>query len=170
MNERGAISSTLTITILIVITAVGLIVGHFVMTANKVDYASKSTVQSAANDFVNEVTKKGTLYATDLDNFVEKINQPYARDVEVQITEPGENPGKKPVLDISSKQGEGQSTTYFDSQIKDALDTKGYYKIPNGGQITVSVYQASDTMSDQLTSSDKYGDLIAEATATCTTD
>lgn len=170
MNERGAISSALTITILIVITAVGLIVGHFVMTTNKVDYASKSTVQSAANDFVNEVTKKGTLYATDLDNFVEKINQPYARDVEVQITEPGENPGKKPVLDVSSKQGEGQSTTYFDSQIKDALDTKGYYKIPNGGQITVSVYQASDTMSDQLTSSDKYGDLIAEATATCTTD
>lgn len=170
MNERGAISSTLTITILIVITAVGLIVGHFVMTTNKVDYASKSAVQSAANDFVTEVTKKGTLYATDLDNFVEKINQPYARDVEVQITEPGENPGKKPVLDVSSKQGEGQSTTYFDSQIKDALENKGYYKIPNGGQLTVSVRQASDTMSDQLTSSDKYGDLIAEATATCTTD
>lgn len=43
-------------------------------------------------------------------------------------------------------------------------------EIPNGGHLTTRVYQTNITTAQELTGTDKYGTLVAEATATCTTD
>ena len=169
MSERGEISSTLPV--LIVITVACIVVGSLIMTAKNVDYASNKSIESAISDFVTTEINKGKLSDSDVSQLEEKISNSHAgNEVVLQMSVPGENPGKKTSLDVANKQGENVLTTYFDSQLRKDLRDYGYIDIPEGATLGVKVYQLTNDIADQLTGSEGYGELIAEYSATRPTD
>lgn len=170
MSEKGSISSTFTIIILIGLVAITIFVVPLTMTATKVDNASNASVQSSTTDFVNDQCSKGRVSKEDLDKFIETITGPNTYDIEIQVSVAGENQGKKTSQAVSDKVGENVLTTYFDSQVDSQLDKTGEFDIGNGGTLYVAVYQTNTTTAQELTGSDDYGTLVAEASATCTTD
>lgn len=169
MSERGSISSTYTIVILIGLVAITIFVTPLIMTANKADNASQASLQAATADFVNDQCSKGRLSKEDLYKFLETVTGPNTYDYEIEVKVPGEREGKKTSQVVTEKNGESTYTIYYTSQVLEYLDKNGEFKIGSGGQLHVYLENTNTTTSQELTNTDT-PTIIAEATATCTTD
>lgn len=170
MSERGSISSTYTIIILIGIAVIAITLTPLIMTANKVDNASQASLQATTTDFVNEQCSKGRLSKEELYKFIETVTGPNTYDVEIEVKVAGENPGKKASQVVTEKSGENTYTTYYTSQVLKQLDENKEFKIGKGGQLRVYLENTNTTTSQELTNSSDTPNIIAEAVATCNTD
>lgn len=169
MSERGSISSTYTIIILIGLVCITISVVPLMMTASKVDNASQASLQATTTDFVNEQCSKGGISAEDFYKFIETVTGPNTYDYEIEVKVLGENQGKKTSQVVNEKEGENTFTIYYTSQVLEQLDKNGEFKIGKGGQLRVYLENTNKTTSQGLTNNDT-PTIIAEASATCTTD
>lgn len=169
MSERGSTSSTYTILILVGLVAITIFVTPLFMTANQVETASQASLQAATTDFVNDQCSKGRLSKEDLYKFLETVTGPNTYDYEIEVKVPGETEGKKTSQVVSQKDGENTYTIYYTTQVLEYLDENGELKIGAGGQLRVYLENTNTTTSQELTNTNT-PTIIAEATATCTTD
>lgn len=169
MSERGSIGSTYTVVILIGLVCISIFVTPLIMTANKVDNASQSSLQTATTEFVNEQCNKGKLTLDDLNKFTEKISGTNSYDVEIQVKKIGENPSKKTMLTTSKKIGENVSTIYYTSQVMDQLDENKEISFQEGDELRVYIQNTNTTTAQQLSSSanSDTSKIVADATAIC---
>lgn len=169
MSERGSISSTLTIVVLIGIAVITITVTPLIMTAKKVDNASQASLQATTTDFVNEQCSKGRLSKEDLYKFIEAVTGPNTYDIKIEVKVPGETEGKKASQVVTEKSGGTTYTTYYTSQVFNQLDENGEFKIGEGGQLRVYLENTNTTTAQDLTNNNT-PNIIAEAAATCTKD
>ncbi len=167
MSERGSAFSGLTIAVLIGLVVVTLTVIPLFTTADKVDNKTKVATQSATEEFVNEACSKGSANKDDFNKMIQTITTGLdTYSVDIQISVMGENPEKKSQLATTKRNGENVYTIYYTSQVEDywkANDNK--FPLNEGDDVTVKVHSSSSALDQN--NSDK---LIAEATATCTTN
>lgn len=171
MSERGSISSTLTIAVVIIIGVIVITVYPLMKTAEKVDNASQVSLQAELQDFVNEQCNKGRLSKDDLYKFLEKVTGPNNYDYEIEVKIPGENQGKKTSQVVSDKSGESTYTIYYTSQVMDYIDKDGEMLLPKDTQIRMYLENTNKTMGQELSSpTSDSPNIVAEAVATSTKD
>ena len=170
ISEKGSISATLTIIVVIIIGVVITCVIPLANTATKADNMSQVALQSALTDFANEACNKGSVNEKDFAKLIEKVTGPNTYNMEIEVYELGENPGKKNSQAVSKKIGENVYTIYYTSQVEKIWDeNNGKFELEAGDQVHVYAMNTNTTMGTELTapSSSDIANIVAEATATC---
>ena len=170
MNQRGAVTATLAIIVVIMIGVGVVCLVPLANTAKKVDNASQVALQAALTDFANEACNKNSVNEVDFDKLIQKITGPNTYEYGLQVYVLGESDGKETSQAVSDKVGD-KYTIYYISQIEEIWKkNNGKFPIEEGTQVYVYAKNTNTTMSTQLTSptSSDISNIIAEATATCT--
>ena len=105
-------------------------------------------VQSYTTEFVDEIRAKGKVTRDDYNAYIQKIyatGNSYAVEIEIQIAD--SNPGKK-----TQNQQIGDTTYYgvYTSQVTDALNSTGMYKLKEGDYVRVYVKNTNQTISQMI--------------------
>lgn len=114
------------------------------------DQEALAMVQAYTTEFVDQIRAKGKITVEDYDAYIQKLNatgNSYDVNFEVQIAD--SNPGKK-----TENQQIGDTTYYgvYTTQVVNALNGNGQYKLKEGDYVNVSVKNTNTTISQMIKS------------------
>ena len=140
--------------IAIFVATILMFVFPLISVSQRSDDISQLAVQTAVVEFVDEVSSKGKITASDYDGFIQNLattGNSYSVELEAKILD--ENPGKKVTWTSGDKIGENVYYSDFTSQITDKLaanDGNGKYILKEGDMISVRVKNTNQTLSQML--------------------
>lgn len=141
--------------IAIFIATILMFVFPLISVSQRSDDISQLAVQTAVVEFVDEVSSKGKITASDYDGFIQNLattGNSYNVELEAKILD--ENPGKKVTWTEGNKIGENVYYSEFTSQILDKLDEEKnksqQYILKEGDMISVRVKNTNQTLSQML--------------------
>ena len=136
----------------IILAAVLIFVLPVMAMANRQDNILKSTVQTATDEFVDEIKTTGKLTEEKYNKFLQNIGSTgNIYESQMEIKKLDENQSKKTLQTETDKIGENLYYTLYNSQIDQALkDNKGVYKLQEGDIITVTVKNTNLSAAQQI--------------------
>ena len=144
----------------IILAAVLMFIFPLMSISDRTDDISQLSVQTATNDFVNEVAQTGILEGSEYDAFLQTLTATgNSFDVEMELKVLDENPGKKVTQASADKIGENVYYSKYTSQLLDEM----YYpaghskegeskKMPlkEGDQFAITVKNTNTTIAQTL--------------------
>ena len=143
-------NDTLITIIAILLAAILMFVFPLLTTADKVDKVAQVELQTAANDFINNVKQKGKITKEDYDKFTAMLPSQNTYDIEVEVYRLDENTNKKESIINSKKIGENTYVGTFTTDVLDQINKVGEYPCLEGDIVKVSVRNTNQTLSQQL--------------------
>lgn len=141
-----------TITIIaIFLAAVLMFIFPLMAVSEQHDNTATLVVQSATSEFVDQMTTKGRITASDYDAYVQKIGatgNTYVVEIERQVFD--ENPGKKATMISQNSIGENLRYSIYTSDILDKLSENDVYSLKKGDYIIVTAKNTNITMAQTL--------------------
>lgn len=140
------------ITVVAIVLVAGLVFFVPLMTmADRFDTTSKAEVEAIVSDFVEEVRTTRKITETKYNQFLQNLNSlGYKFDVEMEVKNLDENPGKKTSQTAKDKIGENVYYSEYTSQIEEELEKKGVKNLNAGDIVLVEVRNANPTLAQQL--------------------
>lgn len=140
------------ITVVAIVLVAGLVFFVPLMTmADRFDNTSKAEVEAIVSDFVEEVRTTRKITETKYNQFLQNLNSlGYKFDVEMEVKNLDENPGKKTSQTAKDKIGENVYYSEYTSQIEEELEKKGVKNLNTGDIVLVEVRNANPTLAQQL--------------------
>lgn len=140
------------ITVVVIVVVAGLIFVVPLMTmADRFDETSQSQVEALVADFVDEIRSTGKITLEKYNKFLENLTAiGYQFDVEMEVKNMGENPGKKTSQTAKDKIGENVYYSEYTSQIVDELERQGIKKLDTGSMVLVTVRNTDLTFAQQM--------------------
>lgn len=144
-------SDTLIVIIAIGLAAVLMFVFPLITMSDRVDDVSQVSLQSATQQFVDDITSTGKLTKEKYEGFIPKLPSQNTYTVEMEIWSLDENPGKKTTQTNSKKIGENVYLHQYTTQINEELfDGSGTIYLEAGDMVVVRVKNTNTTMSQEL--------------------
>ena len=140
----------------IVLAAVLMFIFPLMSISDRTDDISQLSVQTATNDFVNEVAQTGLLEGSEYDAFLQTLTATgNSFDVEMELKVLDENPGKKVTQAAADKIGENVYYSKYTSQLLGEMydETSGdsqKMKLKEGDQFAVTVKNTNTTIAQTL--------------------
>lgn len=145
------------ITVVAIVVVAGLIFVVPLMTmADRFDATSQSQVEALVSEFVDEIRSTGKITLEKYNKFLENLTAiGYQFDVEMEVKNMGENPGKKTSQTAKDKIGENVYYSEYTSQILEWLEDKtnnpeGVKKLNKGTMVLVTVRNTDLTFAQQM--------------------
>ena len=142
---------TLITVVAIFLAAILMFVFPLMSLAERTDDISSLAVQTATNEFVDNVRTTGKLTLEDYDKFISDITatgNSFATEIVIQQLD--ENPGIKTTQAEATKIGENLYYTIYTTQVKEQLNSKGRINLKEGDIITVTVKNTNQTIAQLL--------------------
>ena len=144
-------SDTLITVIAIALAAVLMFVFPLMTMSDRTDDVSQLSVETATNEFVDDVRTTGKLTMDKYSKFVENLSSTgNSYDIEMEAKILDENPGKKTTQAQATKIGENVYYSVYTSQILDTLDSQSVYPLKEGDMFSANVKNTNTTLSQQL--------------------
>lgn len=144
-------SDTLITVIAIALAAVLMFVFPLMTMSDRTDDVSQLSVETATNEFVDNVRTTGKLTLDKYSKFVENLSSTgNSYDIEMEAKILDENPGKKTTQALGTKIGENVYYSEYTSQILDKLDSSSVYTLKEGDMFSANVKNTNMTLSQQL--------------------
>ena len=140
----------------IILAAVLMFIFPLMSVSERTDDISQLSVQTATNDFVNEVAQTGILEGSEYDAFLQTISATgNSFDVEMELKVLDENPGKKVTQAAADKIGENVYYSKYTSQLMDEMynETTGNSQemlLKEGDNFAVTVKNTNTTIAQTL--------------------
>ncbi len=142
---------TLTTVIAIGLAAILMFVFPLMTASDRADDIAELTVQTATNEFVDDVRTTGKLTYEEYENFLSTITSTgNAFDVEILIQKLDANPSVKVASAETTKIGENVYYNLYTSQIQEQLTNNKRIPLKEGDIITVTVKNTNTTISQLL--------------------
>jgi len=142
---------TLTTVIAIGLAAILMFVFPLMAVSERSDDIAELTVQTATNEFVDDVRTTGKLTYEDYENYLSTISSTgNSFDVEIQIQSLDSNPSIKVAAAETTKIGENVYYNVYTSQIEEQLTKYKKISLKEGDIITVTVKNTNTTISQLL--------------------
>ena len=143
--------SDTTITIIaIFLAAILMFVFPIVTLSDRNDDITQLAVQTETTEFVDRIRTTGKITSSDYDQFVNALHATgNTYDIEIELKELDENPGKKVVQASASKIGENEYVSSYTTQIEERL-ANGNILLKEGDIISVKVKNTGLTLSQSL--------------------
>lgn len=142
------------ITVVAIVVVAGLIFVVPLMTmADRFDTTSQAQVESLVSDFVDEIRSTGKITLEKYNKFLENLTATgYTFDVEMEVRNMGENPGKKTSQTAKDKIGENVYWSEYTSQIEEQLNNspEKMKKLDTGTMVLVTVKNTDLTLGQQM--------------------
>ena len=142
---------TLITVVAIFLAAILMFVFPLMSLAERTDDISSLAVQTATNEFVDNVRTTGKLTLEDYDKFISDITatgNSFATEIVIQQLD--ENPGTKTTQAEATKIGENLYYTIYTTQVEEQLNSKGRINLKEGDIITVTVKNTNQTIAQLL--------------------
>lgn len=139
----------------IILAAVLMFIFPLMSVSDRTDDISQLSVQTATNDFVNEVAQTGILEGSEYDAFLQTLTATgNSFDVEMELKVLDENPGKKVTQASADKIGENVYYSKYTSQLLGEMykadGTTDKMKLKEGDQFAVTVKNTNTTIAQTL--------------------
>jgi len=139
----------------IILAAVLMFIFPLMSVSDRTDDISQLSVQTATNDFVNEVAQTGILEGSEYDAFLQTLAATgNSFDVEMELKVLDENPGKKVTQTSPDKIGENVYYSKYTSQLVNEMykpDGKSdRMKLKEGDQFAITVKNTNTTIAQTL--------------------
>jgi len=140
----------------IILAAVLMFIFPLMSVSERTDDISQLSVQTATNDFVNEVAQTGILEGNEYDAFLQTLTATgNSFDVEMELKVLDENPGKKVTQAAADKIGENVYYSKYTSQLISEMydETSGDGQkmvLKEGDQFAVTVKNTNTTIAQTL--------------------
>lgn len=142
--------STMTI-IAIFLAAVLMFAFPLMAMSDRNDDVNQLNAQTLTTNFVDNVRTTGKLTEDDYSKFVEQLAATgNTFDIELEVSKLDENPGKKAVLEATTRIGENEYYVLYTSQILEQLKQNGVIVFKEGDRFSASVKNTNATISQQL--------------------
>ena len=140
------------ITVVAIVLVAGLIfVVPLVTMADRFDTTSQAEVEAIVSDFVEEIRTTGKITEAKYNQFNQNLNAlGYTFDVEMEVKNLDENPGKKTSQTAKDKIGENVYYSEYTAQIEAELEANGVKNLQTGDIVLVEVKNTDLTLSQQL--------------------
>ncbi len=141
---------------LITIVAIGLaavlmFVFPLMSLSERTDDISELIVQSATDEFVDDIRTTGKVTLDDYEKYVQTISSTgNSFETEMVIHQLDENPGVKVSQAEMTKIGENVYYDMYTSQVQEELNKNGRIKLKEGDMITVTVKNTNQTIAQLL--------------------
>ena len=142
---------TLITVVAIFLAAILMFVFPLMSLAERTDDISSLAVQTATNEFVDNVRTTGKLTLEDYDKLISDITatgNSFATEIVIQQLD--ENPGQKTTQAEATKIGENLYYTIYTTQVEEQLSSKGRINLKEGDIITVTVKNTNQTIAQLL--------------------
>ncbi len=150
-SERGELGDSLIMIVGLIIGAICMFVFPLMSMAERTDDISQLAVQSAVDEFVNNITTTGKLTLDDYEKFLQTITATgNSFEPEMVVSQLDENPGVKVTQAEMTKIGENVYYRIYTSQIQDRLSQNGRIKLKEGDMIEVTVKNTNQTIAQLL--------------------
>ena len=144
-------SDTLITIIAIFLAAILMFVFPLLTMSERTDDVAQLSVQTATADFVNTTKTIGKITDDNYASFVQVLGATgNSYDIEMEVKHLDENIGKKSAWTEGSVIGENVYYSTYTSQIEEALEDSGVYKLKEGDIFSVSVKNTNTTISQTL--------------------
>jgi len=142
---------SLTTVIAIALAAILMFVFPLMAVSERSDDISQLTVQTATNEFVDDVRTTGRMTYEDYEAFLDTINSTgNTFDVEIELQLLDDNPSVKVASAESTKIGENVYYNLYTSQIEEQLTKNKRITLKEGDMISVTVKNTNTTISQLL--------------------
>ena len=150
--------------IAIFLAAILMFVFPLMSLSERTDDISQLAVQTATNEFVDDVRTTGKITLEKYEKYLQTINSTgNSFEVEIKVQQLDENPGVKVTQAEMTKIGENVYYTKYTSQVQETLNTEGKMKLKEGDMISVTVKNTNQTIAQllrnffyQITGNDSY--------------
>lgn len=145
-------SDTLITVVVIVVAASLIFVVPLVTMADRIDTTTQSQIEAIVSDFVDEIRATGKITQDKYNKFLEELGSyGYTFDVEMEVKNINENPGKKTSQTAKDKIGENVYFSEYTSQIEEYLRENGGVKeLDKGSIVSVTVKNTDLTFAQQM--------------------
>lgn len=139
----------------IILAAVLMFIFPLMSVSDRTDDISQLSVQTATNDFVNEVAQTGILEGSEYDAFLQTLTATgNSFDVEMELKVLDENPGKKVTQAAADKIGENVYYSKYTSQLINEMykadGTADKMVLKEGDNFSVTVKNTNTTIAQTL--------------------
>ncbi|MBR6504371.1 MAG: hypothetical protein IKT41_01400 [Clostridia bacterium] len=139
----------------IILAAVLMFIFPLMSISDRTDDISQLSVQTATNDFVNEVAQTGILEGSEYDAFLQTLAATgNSFDVEMELKVLDENPGKKVTQAAADKIGENVYYSKYTSQLLGEMyksdGTSDKMTLKEGDNFAVTVKNTNTTIAQTL--------------------
>ena len=137
--------------IAIFLAAILMFVFPLMSLSERTDDISQLAVQTATNEFVDNIRTTGKITYTDYEKYLETINSTgNSFEVEIKVQQLDENPGVKVTQAEMTKIGENVYYNKYTSQIEEELNKNGKMKLKEGDMVSVTVKNTNQTIAQLL--------------------
>lgn len=147
-------SDTLITVVVIVVAATLIFVVPLVTMADRIDTTTQSQIEAIVSDFVDEIRATGKITQDKYNKFLEQLGSyGYTFDVEMEVKNIDENPGKKTTQTAKDKIGENVYFSEYTSQILEEIskDSNNYEKkLKTGSVVSITVKNTDLTFAQQM--------------------
>lgn len=150
-SEKGEIGDSLIIVIAIGLGAVLMFVFPLMSLSERTDDISQLAVQTATEEFVNEVRTTGKLTLDNYEKYLQTVSSTgNSFEPEITVYQLDENPGSKVIQAEMTKIGENIYYCKYTSQVLEELNKTGKMRLKEGDMISVSVKNTNQTIAQLL--------------------
>ena len=150
-SEKGEIGDSLIIIIAIGLGAVLMFVFPLMSLSERTDDISQLAVQTATDDFVDEVRTTGKLTLASYEKYLQTVSATgNSFEPEIVVYQLDENPGSKTYQAEMTKIGENVYYAKYTSQVIDELNKTGKMRLKEGDRISVKVKNTNQTIAQLL--------------------
>ena len=137
--------------IAIFLAAILMFVFPLMSLSERTDDISELAVQTATNEFVDNIRTTGKITLADYEKYLQTINATgNSFEVEMKVQQLDENPGVKVTQAEMTKIGENVYYNKYTSQIKEELNKNGKMKLKEGALVSVTVKNTNQTIAQVL--------------------
>lgn len=137
--------------IAIFLAAILMFIFPLMSTADRGDDISQQAVQTATTEFVDDIRSTGKITQDKYDNFLSTLAQTgNSFDVDLQVEVLDANSRKKTQQASSTKVGETEYYTEYNSQIMEQMKNNGTYNLKEGDIVTATVKNTNKTIAQIL--------------------
>lgn len=144
-------SDTLITVVVIVVAAALIFVVPLVTMADRIDTTTQSQIEAIVSDFVDEIRSTGKITEDKYNKFLEQLGSyGYTFDVEMEVKNIDENPGKKTSQTAKDKIGENVYFSEYTSQIEEDLEKYKVKDLNKGSIVSITVKNTDLTFAQQM--------------------
>lgn len=137
--------------IAIFLAAILMFVFPLMSLSERTDDISQLVVQTATNEFVDNIRTTGKITLTDYENYLRTINATgNSYEIDMKIQQLDENPGVKVTQNEITKIGENIYYTKYTSQIEEDLNSNKKIRLKEGDIVSVTVKNTNQTIAQLL--------------------
>ncbi len=150
-SERGELGDSLITVVAIALGAILMFIFPLMSISERTDDVSQLAVQSATDQFVDNIRTTGKITLDAYEQYVETINATgNSFEIEMEIFQLDENPGVKVTQAEMTKIGENVYYNIYTSQIESKLTESGRIKLKEGDMVSVTVRNTNQTIAQLL--------------------